>query len=88
MRSGAPLDGKPADVVKIAAQYAEWLATSSLPKLFINADPGAILVGEPRETCRRWPNQDEVTVPGIHFIQEDSADAIGKAIVDWHIKTK
>jgi haloalkane dehalogenase len=83
-----PIDGEPADVVKIVAQYAEWLATSSLPKLFINADPGAILVGEPRETCRRWPNQDEVTVPGIHFIQEDSADAIGKAIVDWYIKTK
>jgi haloalkane dehalogenase len=83
-----PIDGEPADVVEIVAQYAEWLATATVPKLFINAEPGAILVGDPRETCRRWPNQDEVTVPGIHFIQEDSADLIGKAIADWHVKTR
>ena len=82
-----PLDGEPADVVEIVSRYADWLASSPVPKLFINAEPGAILVGAQRETCRRWPNQVEVTVPGIHFIQEDSADEIGRAIADWHAKT-
>jgi len=81
-----PIDGEPADVVEIVSQYADWLATSNIPKLFINAEPGAILVGAPRETCRQWPNQDEVTVPGIHFIQEDSADEIGTAIANWHAR--
>jgi haloalkane dehalogenase len=83
-----PIDGDPADVVEITTQYSDWLATSTVPKLFINAEPGAILVGAPRETCRRWPNQDEVTVPGIHFIQEDSADEIGKIIADWYAKIR
>jgi len=75
-----PVNGQPADVVKIANRYAEWLATSDLPKLFINADPGGMLVGAQREFCRSWPNQQEVTVKGIHFIQEDSPVEIGKAI--------
>ena len=78
-----PLDGEPADVDRIVAAYAAWLATATLPKLFINADPGAILIGRQRDLCRRWPNQREITVRGSHFIQEDSADAIGRAIADW-----
>ena len=78
-----PIDGEPGDVDEIVAAYAAWLATTSVPKLFINADPGAILIGRQREICRRWPNQREVTVRGSHFIQEDSADAIGRAIADW-----
>lgn len=75
-----PVNGEPADVVKIVDQYAEWLATGNVPKLFINADPGGILVGAQREFCRSWPNQQEVTVKGVHFIQEDSPAEIGKAI--------
>ncbi len=78
-----PIDGEPADVVKIVSDYAEWLAEAPVPKLFINAEPGAILIGEQREFCRSWPNQTEVTVPGIHFIQEDSPDEIGQAIASW-----
>jgi haloalkane dehalogenase len=64
-------------------EYAEWMARSDVPKLFVNAAPGAILVGEQREFCRRWRNQTEVTVPGIHFLQEDSAAQIGRAIAAW-----
>ena len=60
--------------------YSAWLATSDLPKLFINAEPGSILVGRQREMCRRWPNQTEVTVKGLHFLQEDSPDEIGQAV--------
>ena len=75
-----PLNGEPVDVVKIVDQYAEWLATGNVPKLFINADPGGILVGAQREFCRSWPNQQEVTVKGVHFIQEDSPAEIGTAI--------
>jgi len=75
-----PLGGEPADVVKIIDEYGKWLATSDIQKLFINADPGSILVGQQREFCRSWANQHEVTVKGIHFIQEDSPTEIGKAI--------
>jgi haloalkane dehalogenase len=78
-----PIEGEPADVTEIVRRYAEWLATSDLPKLFVNAEPGAILIGEQREFCRSWPNQREVTVKGIHFVQEDSPDEIGRAVADW-----
>ena len=80
-----PFDGEPADVAATVQRYADWLAGSDqLPKLFINADPGVILVGAQREFCRTWPNQREVTVQGLHFIQEDSPDAIGQAIAEWY----
>jgi haloalkane dehalogenase len=78
-----PIEGEPADVVAIAEAYSGWLAANDLPKLFINAEPGSILVGEQREFCRAWPNQTEVTVPGLHFIQEDSPDQIGEAVADF-----
>lgn len=78
-----PIAGEPADVAQIAADYSHWMAANDLPKLFVNADPGAILIGAPREFCRTWRNQTEVTVPGSHFIQEDSGPAIGQAIADW-----
>jgi haloalkane dehalogenase len=78
-----PIDGTPADVVKIVKTYGEWLAASDLPKLFINADPGAQVVGRMRDFCRSWPNQQEVTVAGSHFIQEDSPHQIGAAIREF-----
>jgi haloalkane dehalogenase len=78
-----PIAGEPADVVRIAADYAAWMAENDLPKLFINAEPGAILIGPARDFCRSWKNQREVTVPGSHFIQEDSGPLIGRAIADW-----
>jgi len=78
-----PLDGEPEDVVAIVRDYGEWLSGSDVPKLFINADPGAILIGPQRDFCRSWPNQEEVTVKGSHFIQEDSPHEIGTAIADW-----
>jgi len=78
-----PIAGEPASMVALVEQYADWLKTSPVPKLFINADPGSILVGPQREFCRSWPNQSEVTVKGLHFIQEDSADEIGRAIAAW-----
>ena len=78
-----PIEGEPADVAGIVADYAAWLRESPVPKLFVNAEPGAILIGEQREFCRTWPSQTEVSVPGIHFIQEDSPDEIGRAIAEW-----
>jgi len=79
-----PVEGEPADVVEIVGRYAKWLSTSDLPKLFIDADPGAILIGRQREFCRTWPNQREVTVKGSHFVQEDSPREIGRAIAEWY----
>lgn len=78
-----PIEGEPVEVVELVQSYANWLRESPVPKLFINADPGAILIGRQREFCRSWPNQQEVTVAGSHFIQEDSPDEIGQAIAAW-----
>jgi haloalkane dehalogenase len=79
-----PIDGEPADVVDLVTNYGRWLETATdLPKLFINADPGSILIGRQRDYCRRWPNQTEVTVKGAHFIQEDSPVEIGRAVAAW-----
>ena len=78
-----PIEGEPADVAEIVRSYGQWLATCPLPKLFVNAEPGAILTGAAREFCRGWANQAEVTVRGSHFVQEDSPDEIGRAVADW-----
>ena len=75
-----PLDGQPEDVAALVEDYSEWLSVSEIPKLFINADPGVILTGAQREFCRGWKNQEEVTVRGSHFVQEDSPQEIGEAI--------
>jgi haloalkane dehalogenase len=80
-----PIDGEPADVTALVNDYAAWLGgPDSPPKLFVNAEPGSILVGRQREACRRWPNQREVTVRGAHFIQEDSPHEIGAAVAEWY----
>ena len=78
-----PIAGTPADVVMIADSYGKWMSENDLPKLFVNAEPGAILIGQPREFCRSWKNQTEVTVAGRHYIQEDSGPEIGRAIANW-----
>jgi haloalkane dehalogenase len=75
-----PIDGFPEDVAELVERYGRWLATSPHPKLFINADPGSLIGDRARAFCRTWPNQQEVTVEGIHFIQEDSPDDIGAAL--------
>ncbi|MGI9405986.1 MAG: haloalkane dehalogenase, partial [Hyphomicrobiaceae bacterium] len=78
-----PIEGEPEDVVRIVSDYGKWLSTSDVPKLFVNADPGAILTGRVRDFARSWPNLTEITVKGIHFVQEDSPDEIGRGIADW-----
>jgi haloalkane dehalogenase len=78
-----PINNSPDNIIKIVNKYSKWLENSNIPKLFINADPGSILVGSQREYCRTWKNQMEVTVPGKHFLQEDSPHAIGDSISEW-----
>jgi haloalkane dehalogenase len=79
-----PIEGDPADVAAIVAAYADWLATSNVPKLFVKAEPGSLLSGGANlETARAWPAQTEVTVAGVHFVQEDSPHQIGQAISEW-----
>jgi haloalkane dehalogenase len=78
-----PVEGEPQNVVDLVNEYGAFMAASDIPKLFINADPGSILVGQQREYCRSWPNQQEVTVKGLHFIQEDSPVEIGQAVASW-----
>ena len=78
-----PIGGEPADVVAIVEQFGEWMSRSAFPKLFVNGDPGAIMVGAVREFCRSWPNQREVTVKGRHLLQEDSPEEIGTALGEF-----
>jgi haloalkane dehalogenase len=78
-----PIDGEPAEVVAVVEEYGSWLAESAMPKLFINADPGAIVTGRIRDYVRGWRNLTEITVPGVHFIQEDSPDEIGTALAQF-----
>jgi haloalkane dehalogenase len=82
-----PINGEPEDVVSIVDDYSKWLAQSDVPKLFVNAEPGAILTGSQREFCRTWPNQEEVTVRGAHFVQEDSPHEIGEAVATFVRRT-
>ena len=78
-----PLEGEPENIVSLVNDYGAFMSSSNIPKLFINAEPGSILLGKQREFCRSWPNQKEVTVKGIHFIQEDSPVEIGQAVAEW-----
>jgi haloalkane dehalogenase len=78
-----PVEGEPADVTAIAESYAAFLSRSPIPKLLIVGEPGAIVTGRTREFCRTWRNQREVTVPGRHFLQEDSPHQIGAALAEF-----
>jgi haloalkane dehalogenase len=75
-----PIEGEPADVTEIVENYATWLRDSPIPKLFVNGEPGSIIRERARSFCRSFRNQSEVTVQGIHFLQEDSPDEIGNAL--------
>ena len=81
-----PIDGVPEHTTQIVKDYGDWMATNDIPKLLINGNPGTILTGSLLEFCRTWPNQEEVTVRGKHFLQEDSPHEIGQAIARWLIR--
>lgn len=79
-----PIDGVPMQVTNAFDLYSEWLAKSAeLPKLFVKAVPGFALSGAFSSYVRTWPNLEEVSVPGRHYLQEDSPDLIGSAISNW-----
>jgi haloalkane dehalogenase len=75
-----PIEDEPADVTAIVESYGKAMSQSALPKLLIVGEPGAIIRGRILESCRKWPNQTEVTVKGLHFLQEDAPDEIGRAL--------
>jgi len=81
-----PIAGEPADVVAIVEDYARFLSTSQIPKLFIDAEPGGFLIGAQRGFCRAWPNQETLTVKGAHFLQEEAPDEVGEAIARFVAK--
>jgi haloalkane dehalogenase len=78
-----PIDGEPAEVTALVNEYRGWLEESHVPKLFVNAEPGAILAGRIRDYAQTWQNQTEITVPGVHFLQEDSPHEIGSAVAQF-----
>lgn len=78
-----PIDGEPEDMVRVIEANEAWLSGEEVPKLYVNAEPGSIMRDRVRERVRSWPNQTEVTVAGVHFIQEDSGREIGQAIAEW-----
>jgi haloalkane dehalogenase len=81
-----PIAGQPADVVAIVENYARFFSTSPVPKLFIDAEPGGFLIGSQREFCRAWPNQEQITIKGAHFLQEEAPDEVGEAIARFVAK--
>jgi haloalkane dehalogenase len=78
-----PLEGEPPEVVDEVQKNADFHKDSDIPKLFINADPGSILIDDQREFVRSWKNLSEVTVKGNHFIQETSPEQIGKNLANF-----
>jgi haloalkane dehalogenase len=78
-----PINGKPHHTAEAVKAYSEWMAINDVPKLFIDGDPGAIIIGPIREFCRSWKHQEEVRVKGKHFLQEDSPLEISEAIANW-----
>jgi len=86
----APIDGEPEDVASIVRAYSEWLSQSQIPKLFVAGEPGAVINGgsASRRFCETWKNQQEVTVKGRHFLQEDSPDEIGAALRRFVTETR
>lgn len=78
-----PIDGEPAEVQAVVEANEIWLSGGDVPKLFIDAEPGSIMGDRVRERVREWPNQTQVTVRGVHFLQEDSGVSIGKAVGSW-----
>jgi haloalkane dehalogenase len=70
-------------VLELVEECGAWMARNELPKLFLNLDPGTNLGAPQREFCRHWPNQTEVTVPGIHYAQEDNPQLVGTALSRW-----
>ncbi|GAB2515017.1 haloalkane dehalogenase [Nocardia heshunensis] len=83
-----PIAGEPTDVTAVVEDYAQWLSTSDIPKLFIDAEPAGFLIGAQRDFCRTWPNQQTLTVPGSHFLPEDTPDLIGEATADFVAKVR
>ena len=79
-----PIEGKPADVAELMDVLSNWMQTNAVPKLFINVEPGQIVFENDLRIIRSWPNQTEVTVRGLHHPQEDSPDAIGRALAAWY----
>jgi haloalkane dehalogenase len=77
-------------VTSIVRAYAEWLSQSEMPKLFVAGEPGAVIAaaGSNQRFCRTWKNQQEVTVRGRHFLQEDSPGEIGAALRQFVIETR
>ncbi len=83
-----PFNGEPVETHAMVSAYSTWMAENELPKFFVNAEPGAAITGESRAYCSQWKNQQQITVPGIHYVQEDSPDEIGTAIADWYQKLR
>lgn len=81
-----PIAGEPSDVVEIVDSYAQWLSQSTIPKLFIDAEPGGFLIGAQRDYCRAWPNQTHVTLEGAHFLQEDAPAEFAEATANFVAK--
>lgn len=83
-----PIAGEPADVVAVVEEYAQWLAGSDIPKLFIDAEPGGFLIGAQRDFCRAFPNQQTITLPGAHFLQEEAPREVAEATARFVAKLR
>lgn len=81
-----PISGIPARNVKVVEAYGKWLKTSRTPKLLQYVSPGALIPPDRAEwAAENFRNLETQFVGnGLHFIQEDNPQAIGRGIIDWH----
>lgn len=82
-----PISGQPEDVVRIVDGYARWLSQTSIPKLFIDAEPAGFLIGAQRDFCLAWPSQERVCVQAAHFLPEEAPEAVATAAARFVAKT-
>lgn len=75
-----PIGDDPPDVARVFDSYLAFMATTEIPKLWINVEPGALIPEPLKSAPRAWKNLAEATVKGTHFAQEQSPHGIGRAI--------
>jgi haloalkane dehalogenase len=80
-----PIDGNPADVQKIVTDYNQWLQETETPKLLFYARPGGLINASMVDWSEaNLKNLETVDLgQGIHYLQEDHPQTIGKALANW-----
>ena len=84
-----PIGGEPEEVTAIVEAYGAWLRETEIPLLHLYASPGAL--NPPEVAAWLAANLKNIETAfvggGLHYIQEDQPEAIGRAVADWLRRT-